>query len=387
MMMQSILNQLEINANRWLSTSNDKVAIKTIDLLTNEENDFTYRELLSAANGLSTEFAAYFAINKRIGIISRSSENLVVFYICCLKNKTTAVPLDGMLGFNEINEIFTSLNVRCFFYEEEFSAIAGELERKNKAQAMKGLKIATTTTALVVGAAGGGMNDNEYLSEWVILHSSGTSTGNKKGVIRSEQSTILGAFLHQEILQLNHKSNILCIWPLQGISTFFFLFSALYFGSTCCLVKRGNPITHSTSFTQLFVRHRFDFSTGPALYYEALAKHAKESALSFVHLERLVLLISGSGSSLSTLRMIKQSLKCNIYEAFGSTEAGVITLEKEQAFAEEEEEEESNGVCFGGKSVGYAPSGCFPIRLFDVDLTTGIGMIGVWGRVFFVCLL
>lgn len=145
---------------------------------------------------------------------------------------------------------------------------------------------------------------------WMILSTSGTSTGTPKGVVRSQNSSVHGFKVHTETLGFCDKWTALMSWPLHSISSAFFAFNYLDAGMRIVMQKGLAPETFRATFAQ----HDVHFLTLPC-----------PVAMQIDIPDKATVLLSGTMTDISALRK-RWPEKVRLFEAYGSTEAGIVLL-------------------------------------------------------------
>jgi len=155
---------------------------------------------------------------------------------------------------------------------------------------------------------------------WLILHTSGTSSGKPKGVVRSQNSHRAGFQPHTERLQFSKETVALLSWPLHSISSVFFIFN--YMDAACSVIIQ--PGISPELFENTFVHNMITFATwssGIALSIKNVPTDLKTT------------LVSGTECNIDAVR--EKFPKVSIFDAYGSTEAGLVFLSDEKMHLQE----------------------------------------------------
>lgn len=169
---------------------------------------------------------------------------------------------------------------------------------------------------------GGNEHADELHRPWVVLHTSGTTAGKKKGVVRSQFGTIAGIFIHQAALKIDDRDVFLAVWPSYGISTFFFTFGLLYLGCRVVIVH-STIAANPQACCEIMKKEKVTFTTGSPAYFQSLAALPKECIPTSL---RTALWSGTTATDVAKKTFRNKFPECVIGEAYGSTECGVLTM-------------------------------------------------------------
>jgi len=192
---------------------------------------------------------------------------------------------------------------------------------------------------------------------WAVLFTSGTSSGQKKGVARGAGATLRGMALHRDAMGLAREVYGM-VWPMSGISSFFFTWAVLGLGGTVVCAGGGAraPAVDVDAVARLacFAREGVTFVTGSPAHVERMLMESAPR----LHALRSVL-VSGAPCSYALKRRARVQLGARVHEAYGSTETGLLTLLRDEDWFGAADEEEA------GSSVGAEPRGAPALRVLD----------------------
>ena len=205
---------------------------------------------------------------------------------------------------------------------------------------------------------------------WTYLYTSGTTSGKSKGCIRTQRQLIAGFLMHLDALKFprDDPEVFMVVWPVHGISSFFFSSMFLYFGQTV-LLSTVEPRTTEAQIAVRFMRllenrkRQVTFTTcGPRQFQSII--DAKKTVLAEMEEEILLIerkrkkknpnrlyksakstipaattwpglsriLLSGAPASAEFKKALVRFVgnvaekPCEFVEAYGSTEAGIVTF-------------------------------------------------------------
>ncbi|KAJ9472115.1 2-succinylbenzoate--CoA ligase [Diplonema papillatum] len=156
---------------------------------------------------------------------------------------------------------------------------------------------------------------------WVVLFTSGTSTGRPKGVVRSQGGSVLGFFTHTGPMHFSDDTVGLVAFPFHGISSFFFGFLYLYIGASVVIVDLQRE--HVATIIRVIEDHQVTFATMAPRTVNEIALLPDRPPCSSVR----AFLLTGASSSKVVKDVASEVFRnASLFDAYGSSEAGLITL-------------------------------------------------------------
>ena len=313
-----------VNAKKFV----DKVALKEIN------RSFTYGQTNERVNRLAHSLLSLGLIKgDKVAVLLENSVEIVELYLSTAKTGLIIVPINFRLGAKDVAYILNNSDAKALFTHDQFAStidgIRGELANlPAENYFVVGDHASGYTSYESFLMAGSPKEPNcDVLPEdiWILIYTSGT-TGKPKGVLRSHESHI--AYYLINAAEFGFAQNDVCmnVMPLCHINSVFFTFTFLYLGATAYI--------------------------HPALSFRAddVLEIIEKEKITFISLipTHYSLLLNGAGKNrkwdLSSIRKllcssapVRQKMKREImdffpgvelYEAYGSTEGGVVTVLK-----------------------------------------------------------
>ncbi len=158
---------------------------------------------------------------------------------------------------------------------------------------------------------------------WILLYTSGT-TGRPKGVVRSHESYIAFYLINGVDFKFSSKDVVLTAMPLCHVNTTFFSFAVTYFGGS-------NYIHPAIGFDareilQIIEREKITFISLIPTHYSLILAIPREER-STINVGSITKLLCSSAPARIEQKMdiIKYFKGVELYEGYGSTEAGIVT--------------------------------------------------------------
>lgn len=307
----------------------DRVAFK------DSENTYTYGDYNRRINRLSNALLKL-GLKKgdKISCLLDNRIEIVDLYLATAKTGIVLNPVNFRLSSKEIGYIVDNADSKAFFVQtdfvEEVEAIRHKLPKVehffSTEEAMEGYR---PYKELLSGSSDDEPDTSvEPEDVWVILYTSGT-TGVPKGVVRTHESYT--AFYLINAIDFQYKEDDIClnVMPLCHVNSTFFSFTFTYIGASVYLISaRGfDPL----KIFELIEKERITFiSLIPTHYNLMLAVPEdvrKRYDLSSI---RKLLCSSAPARRKTKLGIMELFPGVELYEGYGSTEAGIVTVLKPQ---------------------------------------------------------
>lgn len=161
---------------------------------------------------------------------------------------------------------------------------------------------------------------------WIHLYTSGT-TGRPKGVIRSHESYIAFFFINEVDFGFNEADIGMLVMPLCHVNSTFYSFVFTYIGAGVYVhrARRFDP----AELLEIIDRERITFTSLVPTHYIMMLNLPDEVKAKCDLTSMRQLLISSAPARRDTkLGVLEMFPNAKLYEAYGSTEAGLVTLLK-----------------------------------------------------------
>ncbi len=317
---------LEVNAFKWP----DKIAVKDLN------KAYTFREwnerscrLANALSGLGMKKGDRFAV------LAYNCVEWMEIYAAAAKGGFICVPIMFRLAGPEMEYIINHCEAKVFIVQDQWIDHA------------KGMKNNLTTVENYISFAVGNSAFDGFLSyedliaksskeeppavvdaedSWVIMYTGGT-TGKPKGVVKSHRSLFAQYFISIYDHEFNFDDVNLLVMPCCHVNSLFYSFVVTWVGGT---VMAYNMVSFNPEeLLRTFAEHKVTFtSLVPTHYIMMLALPAEVKNKYDLSSVKKLLISSAPArrdTKLGVLEMFKNS---RLWEAYGSTEAGIVTILK-----------------------------------------------------------
>jgi acyl-CoA synthetase (AMP-forming)/AMP-acid ligase II len=343
----------------------DTVALK------DKDRAFTYPEMNRRVNQLAHSLLSL-GLKKgdKVAVLLENSIEIVEVFLATAKTGIITVPINFRLVSPEVEYIAGNSDAKALIVHDQFVTTVEPI-RNN-------LKNIAEDKYIVVGQSQDGYLEYEAFIKdssraepeiavaagdtWILLYTSGT-TGKPKGVIRSHESHIAYYLNNAVDFGFNEKDTILNVMPLCHINSIFFTFTFLYIG--------GSAYIHpALSFKpeeilEIIEREKITFISLIPTHYNLILNADEDAKKRDVSSIRKLLCSSAPGRKSMKQAVMKFFPGVELYEAYGSTEAGIVTILKPEF--------QMNKL----GSIGFEALGSDLVKIFDENGTeVDVGEIG-----------
>ena len=316
--------QLKVNARKYPN----KLSFK------DQHRSYTYVQTNRRVNQLAHALLEL-GLKKgdKVAVFMDNTPEIIEVYLATAKTGIVIVPINFRLAGPEVDYIANNADAKAMVVEAQFTSLIDTI-RKN-------LKAIPENHYVVVGGKANGYApyeefiagkpetepDAEVLPEdtWILIYTSGT-TGKPKGVIRSHRSHIAFFLINGIEMGFCEDDYCLNIMPLCHINTTYYTFTFIYMGASVYV----HPALsfRAPDLLRIVEKERVTFISMIPTHYNLILNVDEENRHHDVSSIRKLLC-----SSAPVRRQMKQDIiaffpNAELYEGYGSTEAGVVTVLK-----------------------------------------------------------
>jgi fatty-acyl-CoA synthase len=294
----------------------------------------TYAQYDERANRLANAFAGLgLAKGDRIAIFAHNCVEWMEIYAACAKSGVVAVPVNFRLTGPEVKYILEDSGAAALLVGADLVDVVAPIRGGLPLRATAYVQIGGERPEpgfrayedLVASGSPRPPRANVLPGDtWTLMYTSGT-TGRPKGAIRSHQSYALFYLMNAVEFGFGREDVGLAVMPLCHVNSVFYAFVFTYLGASVCVYDRksfdpehllGVLADEHVTFTSLVPTH---YVMMLGLSAAVRAKH---------DLGRVAkLLISSAPARRETKLAIMECFPgSRLFEAYGSTEAGLVTL-------------------------------------------------------------
>jgi acyl-CoA synthetase (AMP-forming)/AMP-acid ligase II len=352
---------LPVNAKKFPRT----VALK------DRERGFTYPQVNARVNKLAHSLMAL-GLNKgdRVAVLLENSIEIVEVYLATAKTGLVIVPINFRLVGPEVEYIVNNSDAQAIIVHDEFTPVVDAIK--------PGLKNVAPESYVVVGQAREGYRQYDALIQdapetepgvrvapedaWILIYTSGT-TGKPKGVVRSHESHIAFYLINAIDFGFNEHDVCLNVMPLCHINSTFFTFTFTYIGGSAYIHPARS--FKAGEILEIIEREKITFISLIPTHYSLILGAPDEAKKRDVSSIRKLLCSSAPVRKDMKLAIMEFFAGVELYEAYGSTEAGIVTVLKP------EDQMRKLG------SIGFESLGTDFVKILDEEgREVGVGEIG-----------
>jgi acyl-CoA synthetase (AMP-forming)/AMP-acid ligase II len=316
---------LKVNAKLY----EKKVALK------DKTRSYTFEEFNDRVNMLANWWGEM-GLEKgdKVAVLLDNCIEFVEIYCAAAKTGVVVVPVSFRLVGKEIEYIVKKSDSKAFITSTEFSDNFEEIRH---------LLSIEEDRYIIVGEGRKGYLSYEELLKcsdeepeaqtqvqpqdpWVILYTSGT-TGVPKGVVRSHESYVAFFLLNAIDFGFSEKDICLTVMPLYHVNSTFFSFTFTYIGGTLYIhsAKGFDPV----EILRIIDKEKITFISLVPTHYNLILNVPPQEAKRYDVSSIRKLLCSSAPVRPEVKKAVMEFFpKVELYEAYGSTEAGSVTILK-----------------------------------------------------------
>jgi acyl-CoA synthetase (AMP-forming)/AMP-acid ligase II len=315
---------LKVNAKKFPHT----VALK------DRERGFTYPEVNRRVNRLAHSLLSLgLSKGDKVAVLLENSIEIVEAFLATAKTGIVIVPINFRLMSADVEYIAENADARAFIVHDEFVSTVDPIRPRLT-------KIPAENYVVVGRAAAGYRAYEEFIAAapesepeaevrpedtWILIYTSGT-TGKPKGVVRTHESHIAFYLINAIDFGFNEHDVCLNVMPLCHINSTFFTFTFTYIGGSVYIHPARS--FRAEEILEIVERERITFISLIPTHYNMIL-NAPPEALNFDRRSIRKLLCSSAPVRKSMKLAIMDFFPgVQLYEAYGSTEAGIVTVLK-----------------------------------------------------------
>jgi acyl-CoA synthetase (AMP-forming)/AMP-acid ligase II len=315
---------LKVNAKKFPNT----VALK------DKSRNYTYPEVNRRVNQLAHSLLDLgLSKGDKVAVLLENSIEIVEIYLATAKTGLVIVPINFRLVGSEVAYIVDNSDAQAMIVHDEFTPCVDSIKPE--------LKNIESNRYIVVGEKINGYREYEAsikaFSEsepeikvdpqdtWILIYTSGT-TGKPKGVVRSHESHIAFYLINAVDFGFNERDVCLNIMPLCHINSTFFTFIFTYIGATAYIHPARS--FRAEEILEIIEREKISFISLIPTHYSLLLNAQEEIKKRDISSIRKLLCSSAPARKDMKLAVMEFFPGVELYEAYGSTEAGIVTVLK-----------------------------------------------------------
>ena len=315
---------LKINAKKFPTT----VAMKDRD------RSYTYPEVNLRVNKLAHSLLAL-GLEKgdKVAVFMENSIEIIEVFLATAKTGIIIVPINFRLVSADVDYIANNSDAKAFIVDAEFSTIIDPVRDR--------LTNIPSENYIAVGDAPEGYRSYEtFITDasdaepdcdvqpddtWILIYTSGT-TGKPKGVVRTHESHIAFYLINAIDFGFSEHDNCMNVMPLCHINSTFFTFTFLYIGASVYIhpARSFRP----PEILEIVEKEKITFISLIPTHYNLILNVDDENRKRDVSSIRKLLCSSAPVRKSMKLAIMEFFPGVELYEAYGSTEAGIVTVLK-----------------------------------------------------------
>ncbi len=304
--------------------------------LKDRRRQLTFKELNERTNKLANGFLKS-GLNKgdTIAILSNNSIEFMEVYVAAAKGGLIVTPLNFRLHPDDISYIINNSDAKWLFVESRFKEATEKIWERAKELGFENVE-----RILIADKPAKGwkyfediveLGENTYPSvkvnpedTWVILYTSGT-TGKPKGVIRSHRSYIAFFLINEAEFSFTPLDYGMILMPLSHVNSTFYSFVFTYIGAPVYIhiEYKFDP----EEVLEIIHQEKITFTSMIPTHYNLILSLPEEIKQKY-DLSCITSLLTSSAPATKQMKLDVMNLfnKTKLFEAYGSTEAGLVTL-------------------------------------------------------------
>jgi len=306
----------------------------TKEAIADKTNRYTFREWDERSNRIANALADRgVGHGDRFAILARNCVEWMECYAAAAKGGQIAVPVMFRLAPPEIEYIVNHSECKAFIVAEEFIQTVEAMKTRlpvpegNYVYVGDGEPPEGYVSYETMMAQGGPGKPDAVVDGddvWTFMYTSGT-TGRPKGVVRTHESYIAQYVLNDINVGVRPEDRVMLVMPMCHVNSIFYSFAYTYVGASCFVYDmiRFDP----EDLLRTIDQERITFTSLVPTHYIMMLSLPDPVKNQYDVSSIRQLLISSAPARKDTKREIMGYFKnAELWEAYGSTEAGLVTL-------------------------------------------------------------
>jgi acyl-CoA synthetase (AMP-forming)/AMP-acid ligase II len=302
--------------------------------LKDSRRSFTYPETNQRVNRLAHSLKALGLVKgDKVAVLLENSVEIIEVYLATAKTGLVIVPINFRLASADVEYIVENSDAKALIVHDQFVPTLTPIRER--------LKKVLPSNYIVVGSAMDGFREYEAFIEdsstaepeaevrpedtWILIYTSGT-TGKPKGVVRTHESHIAFYLINAVDFGFNEHDICLNVMPLCHINSTFFTFTFTYIGAAVYI----HPAIsfRSEEILEIVEREKITFISLIPTHYNLILNVSAKDRRRDVSSIRKLLCSSAPVRKSMKLAIMDFFPGVELYEGYGSTEAGIVTVLK-----------------------------------------------------------
>ena len=305
----------------------DKIAIK------DRSRSFSYRQMQTRIARLGAALSNL-GLHKgdRVAVFMENCIEIVEVYLAAAQCGLVVVPINFMLVGTEVRYILNHSEAKAIVAEAEFAPVIDSVRAD--------LETLPESNYICVGSEpiNGYQRYDDLVSRelpapevemsgsdpWFILYTSGT-TGTPKGVVRSHDSYTSFYLINAAEFFFNETDVVMNVMPLCHVNSTFYTLNVLYVGGSAYIHPARR--FQADKLLEVVDQEKITFISLVPTHYQLILEVPEEKwrQYDFTSLKKL-LCSSAPARKQTKLAIMELFPNVQLYEAYGSTEAGLVTV-------------------------------------------------------------